>query len=89
MGGAERGAPAAQDALCVSAGTFAADLGQLFFPSDDPAASLMETFAVFGGAFLMRPLGGVIFGYIGDRVGRRRALVRPRAAARIRWPGSA
>jgi MFS transporter, MHS family, proline/betaine transporter len=36
----------------------------------------METFAVFGGAFLMRPLGGVLFGYMGDRVGRRRALVR-------------
>ena len=63
-------------ARACTTGTFAADLGTLFFPSEDPTASLMETFAVFGAAFLMRPLGGMIFGYMGDRHGRRRALVR-------------
>ena len=36
--------------------------------------NLIESFAVFGGAFLMRPLGAVIFGYIGDTYGRKRAL---------------
>ena len=36
--------------------------------------SLLESFAVFGGAFLMRPLGALIFGYIGDTRGRKKAL---------------
>ena len=36
--------------------------------------SLLESFAVFGGAFLMRPLGALVFGYIGDTYGRKKAL---------------
>ncbi|KAL3912407.1 MAG: hypothetical protein SGILL_006897, partial [Bacillariaceae sp.] len=36
--------------------------------------SIMESFAVFGGAFLMRPVGGIIIGYIGDKQGRKHAL---------------
>jgi MHS family proline/betaine transporter-like MFS transporter len=55
-------------------GYFAATLAQLFFPADSAAASLMLTFAVFGVSFLVRPLGGLIFGYIGDRYGRRITL---------------
>lgn len=35
---------------------------------------LIESFAVFGGAFLMRPIGAALFGYIGDKVGRKKAL---------------
>ncbi len=45
-----------------------------FFPSTDRTTSLLATFAVFGVAFLMRPLGGLIFGRLGDRVGRRNTL---------------
>lgn len=41
-----------------------------FFPKSDPTAALLSTFAVYAVAFAMRPLGGVIFGYLGDRRGR-------------------
>ena len=36
----------------------------------DAATQLLESFAVFAGAFVMRPVGGVLFGYIGDKYGR-------------------
>jgi len=49
-------------------------LGEKLFPPASKAASLMEALAVFGAAFFMRPLGGAIFGYLGDTVGRKRAL---------------
>src|SRR5215212_6476054 len=55
-------------------GYFAPIIGRHFFPSDDPAASLIAAFGVFAAGFLMRPLGGVVFGHIGDRVGRKAAL---------------
>ncbi|WP_051793244.1 MFS transporter [Amycolatopsis jejuensis] len=45
-----------------------------FFPKTEPAAALLQTFAVYGVAYVVRPLGGVVFGRIGDRVGRRAAL---------------
>ena len=43
---------------------------QTFFPVGDAATQLLESFAVFAGAFVMRPVGGVLFGYIGDKYGR-------------------
>jgi MFS transporter, MHS family, proline/betaine transporter len=46
-----------------------------FFPSADPLAGLINSYAVFALGFLARPLGGLIFGQIGDRLGRRQALV--------------
>ncbi|KAL3944033.1 MAG: hypothetical protein SGBAC_001901 [Bacillariaceae sp.] len=56
-------------------GFFSDVLGVVFFPKDQSEdLSVMESFAVFGGAFLMRPLGGVIIGYIGDTKGRKKAL---------------
>src|SRR3712207_8967962 len=55
-------------------GFFAAAIGAQFFPSDDPVASLLATFAVFAVAFFMRPLGAFVFGHYGDRLGRRGAL---------------
>jgi MHS family proline/betaine transporter-like MFS transporter len=55
-------------------GFFAPVISRLFFPSHDELASLVGTYGVFATGFLMRPLGGVAFGYIGDRMGRKRAL---------------
>lgn len=47
----------------------------LFFPSATPLMGTLLSFATFGVGFLARPLGGVIFGHFGDRVGRKRMLV--------------
>lgn len=56
-------------------GFFAPVIGKLFFPSDDPATSLIAAFGAFAAGFLMRPLGAVIFGHIGDRIGRRKVMI--------------
>src|SRR5271169_3515672 len=56
-------------------GYFASIFGQNFFPSQSPFLSLLSAFGVFAIGFMMRPLGGIIFGHIGDRFGRKRALV--------------
>ena len=45
-----------------------------FFPSDDDTAALLKTFAIFAAAFFLRPLGGLVFGPLGDRIGRQRVL---------------
>lgn len=55
-------------------GFLATVLARQFFPRDDARAALLETFAVFAVAFALRPLGGLFFGRLGDRVGRRRTL---------------
>ena len=55
-------------------GYFAATIGRHFFPSADAITSLIAAFGVFAAGFLMRPLGGVVFGHIGDHVGRKAAL---------------
>ncbi|MDR3478856.1 MAG: MFS transporter [Gammaproteobacteria bacterium] len=46
-----------------------------FFPSTNKLASILLTYAVFATGFLFRPLGAILFGYIGDRLGRKAALV--------------
>ncbi|SFF16584.1 MFS transporter [Methylobacterium sp. 13MFTsu3.1M2] len=56
-------------------GYFSAVIGRNFFPSDSPTTSLLSAFAVFAAAFFMRPIGGVVFGHIGDRYGRKTALL--------------
>ncbi|MDI9897449.1 MFS transporter [Rhodococcus sp. IEGM 1381] len=56
-------------------GYLAVVIGPLFFPSSDPTASLLSTLAVFGSAFLMRPLGGIVLGRLGDRIGRKPVLI--------------
>ena len=55
-------------------GYFAPFISAQFFPADDPIAGLINTFGVFAAGYLMRPIGGVLFGQIGDRLGRARAL---------------
>lgn len=49
-------------------------LAMHFFPKTDPTVALLTTFLVYGLALLARPLGGPVFGYIGDRYGRMRSL---------------
>jgi MHS family proline/betaine transporter-like MFS transporter len=73
--------------LAVSIGTFIAGYDNLlygyfatvfavvFFPPGDSAAGLIKTFLIFAVGFAVRPLGGMFFGHLGDRVGRRPALV--------------
>lgn len=53
----------------------AAILAQNFFPSDDPTASLLASFAAFGVGFAARPVGGYFFGKMGDKRGRRAVLL--------------
>lgn len=55
-------------------GYMATHIAAAFFNSEDPVAGLLETFAVFAVAFACRPLGGIFFGRLGDRVGRKRIL---------------
>lgn len=47
-----------------------------FFPTDDPTAQLLNAAAIFAVGFLMRPLGGLLFGWYADRHGRKAALTR-------------
>lgn len=55
-------------------GYFAPVISRQFFPAEDRLAGLLGAFGVFAVGFLVRPLGGVLFGYVGDRLGRKRAL---------------
>jgi MHS family proline/betaine transporter-like MFS transporter len=55
-------------------GYFAPIIGNHFFPSEAQLTSLLQTYGVFAAGFLMRPLGAALFGYVGDRFGRSRAL---------------
>ncbi|MEV6986420.1 MFS transporter [Sphaerisporangium sp. NPDC051017] len=48
--------------------------GRLFFPEADPLTGTLLAFATYGVGFLARPIGGVLFGHFGDRVGRRNVL---------------
>lgn len=56
-------------------GYLAVVIAPLYFPSDQPVTSLLSALAVFGTAYLVRPLGGIVFGHIGDRFGRKKALM--------------
>ncbi len=47
----------------------------LFFPNSDPTTALLASFATFSIAFFARPLGAIVFGHFGDRVGRKTTLV--------------
>ncbi|GAA0975682.1 MFS transporter [Nocardiopsis tropica] len=48
---------------------------KLFFPSEDPLVSLMLSYLTFSLTFFIRPLGGVVFSHIGDRIGRKKTLI--------------
>ena len=55
-------------------GFLAPVMSPLFFPASDPVAGLLKTYGIFAAGYFMRPLGGVVLGWIGDRLGRRRSL---------------
>ncbi|MEU7040521.1 glycine betaine/L-proline transporter ProP [Streptomyces varsoviensis] len=52
----------------------AVTIGKVFFPSGNDTAQLLSSFATFAAAFLVRPLGGMVFGPLGDRIGRKKVL---------------
>ncbi len=52
-------------------GILAALIGKLFFPGDNPTAATLLSLAVFGAGFGVRPLGAILFGYLGDKIGRK------------------
>jgi MHS family proline/betaine transporter-like MFS transporter len=55
-------------------GFLATYIAEKFFPPGDETAALLNTFAIFAAAFFMRPLGGLFFGPLGDRIGRQKVL---------------
>ena len=55
-------------------GYLATIIAGLFFPTSNDASALLSTLALFATAFLMRPIGSVVFGHVGDRYGRKPAL---------------
>ena len=55
-------------------GYFSANIGHQFFPAADPAAQQFQAFAVFALGFLARPVGSLVLGRVGDRIGRRPLL---------------
>ncbi|OAT74085.1 MFS transporter [Parageobacillus thermoglucosidasius] len=52
----------------------AVTIGKVFFPEIDPSFQLIYSFATFAVAFIARPVGGLIFGMLGDRIGRKKIL---------------
>ncbi len=54
---------------------FAVYIGRTFFPSDDPAISLLKSLGTFGIGFLTRPIGAIVIGGMGDRIGRKPAML--------------
>lgn len=64
-------------------GFFAVTIGKLFFPEQDPVAQVIAAFGVFAVGFLMRPIGGMLLGHIGDKHGRHSAMMISVAAMAI------
>jgi MFS family permease len=54
---------------------FAVQIGRTFFPSQNPTSTLLLSLATFGAGFLTRPLGGIVIGMMGDRMGRKPAML--------------
>lgn len=61
--------------------TFAPFIAMQLFNADNPVSSLLQTFAIFAVGFLARPLGGLLFGLIADRRGRKASLILAVTAA--------
>jgi MFS transporter, MHS family, proline/betaine transporter len=65
-------------------GYLAVTMGQVFLPTAEPAVQILFSLGVFASTYIARPLGGIVFGRIGDRVGRQKVL----AATLILMAGS-
>src|SRR5947209_16898451 len=59
----------------LSYAIFAVYIGKSFFPSHDPSANLIFTLATFAVGFVTRPVGGIVLGTLGDRLGRKPAMI--------------
>ncbi len=59
----------------VTYGFFAVYIGRTFFPSDDASLSLLGSLGTFGAGFITRPVGAMILGPLGDRIGRKPVMV--------------
>src|SRR5262245_40871598 len=55
--------------------TLAPFFGALFFPSDNPTATLLSAFATYAAGFVVRPFGALVFGRLGDLVGRKHTFL--------------
>src|SRR5437879_13409025 len=55
-------------------GFFATIIGNTFFPNYDPIAQALAIWGIFWFGFIVRPLGALFFGYLGDKVGRKFAI---------------
>ncbi|MGX1163667.1 MFS family permease [Pseudarthrobacter sp. SLBN-100] len=51
--------------------------GPQFFPALSPTTALIASFGTFAAGFIARPVGGLLFGHFGDRLGRKQTLVSP------------
>jgi len=56
-------------------GLLAPVFSTMFFPKEDPIAALIASYCIFAAGFLIRPLGGIVFGYVGDTFGRKKAMM--------------
>lgn len=54
---------------------FALDIGQSFFPNDNPLFEIMAAFSAFAVGYLARPLGGILFSHFGDKYGRKKSFI--------------
>ena len=61
------------DFLCYA--IFAVYIGKAYFPAHDPSVSLLLSLATFGIGFVTRPVGGMVLGSLGDRIGRKPAML--------------
>ena len=52
-------------------GYYAPLIAPLFFPDKDPKSAQLKALLIFAAMFVMKPLGGIIFGYVGDKYGRK------------------
>src|SRR5271167_2385641 len=59
----------------VNASAAALVFGPLFFPTSDPTVSTLAALSVYAFGYIARPIGGIVFGHFGDRVGRKSMLV--------------